>query len=468
MKAKTSVGAPLIERRSIDFIPEGERHGRVFSQFTLWLAANLQITAVVTGALAVVLGGDVVWSIVGLLLGQVAGGAVMALHGAQGPRLGLPQMLACRAQFGVKGAVLPLVLACVMYLGFNATGMVLSGQALGQLFKISDAAGSLLFALAVLLAAALGYRAIHRLGRVASLLGLLAFCYLFMRLLERVDLLPLLAVHARFEPASFTVAISLSASWQIAFAPYVSDYSRYLSSATPPARVALAIGLGSGLGAQIAMSLGVLVAAVGGAAFRGHEVAYFVGLGADGAIAAALFFCVAFGKVTISTLNAYGGFMCAGSIASAFGARPEALGPRRRWLIVAAMALVSLSVAVWAQQGFLPLFKSFLLLLLALFTPWSAVNLVDFYLLRGGKLDAAALEGADYRLPGLLAYLAGVLLQLPFIDSALFSGPMVRALGGADVSWLVGWLGTASLYWLMMRRGAAAWAAAPGGGRSAG
>ncbi|WP_232515366.1 cytosine permease, partial [Chromobacterium violaceum] len=281
-------------------------------------------------------------------------------------------------------------------------------------------------------------------------------------------LLPLLAEHARFEPAAFVTAISLSASWQIAFAPYVSDYSRYLPSATPPARVAWAIGLGSTLGAQIAMSLGVLVAAIGGAAFRGHEVAYFVGLGADGAIAAALFFCVAFGKVTISTLNAYGGFMCAGGIASAFGARPEALGPRRRWLIVACMVLVSLGIAVWAQQGFLPLFKSFLLLLLALLTPWSAVNLADFYLLRGGRVDLATWEGADYRWPGLLAYLAGVLLQLPFIDSALFSGPMVRVLSGADVSWLAGWLGAAGLYWLMMRRGAAAWAAVPGGGRSAG
>ncbi|WP_225547576.1 cytosine permease [Chromobacterium violaceum] len=160
--------------------------------------------------------------------------------------------------------------------------------------------------------------------------------------------------------------------------------------------------------------------------------------------------------------------MCAGGIASAFGARPEALGPRRRWLIVACMVLVSLGIAVWAQQGFLPLFKSFLLLLLALFTPWSAVNLVDFYLLRGGRVDLATWEGADYRWPGLLAYLAGVLLQLPFIDSALFSGPMVRVLGGADVSWLAGWLGAAGLYWLMMRRGAAAWAAVPGGGRSAG
>ena len=45
--------SPLIETRSIDYIPEAERHGSLYSQFTLWLGANLQITAIVTGALAV-------------------------------------------------------------------------------------------------------------------------------------------------------------------------------------------------------------------------------------------------------------------------------------------------------------------------------------------------------------------------------------------------------------------------------
>lgn len=74
----------MIEKRSIDYIPDAERHGRLFSQFTLWLGANLQITAIVTGALAVVLGGDVFWSLIGLFIGQLLGGGVMALHAAQG------------------------------------------------------------------------------------------------------------------------------------------------------------------------------------------------------------------------------------------------------------------------------------------------------------------------------------------------------------------------------------------------
>jgi purine-cytosine permease-like protein len=112
------VAESLVERRSIDVVPDEERHGTAFSQFTLWLGANLQITTVVTGGLAVVFGGDVVWSLLGLLAGNLVGGAVMALHSAQGPRLGLPQMISSRAQFGVKGAVVPLVLVVVMYVGY--------------------------------------------------------------------------------------------------------------------------------------------------------------------------------------------------------------------------------------------------------------------------------------------------------------------------------------------------------------
>ncbi len=49
----------------------------------------------------------------------------MSLHALQGPRLGLPQMILSRAQFEVFGAVVPLVLVCVMYIGFfSASGTV--------------------------------------------------------------------------------------------------------------------------------------------------------------------------------------------------------------------------------------------------------------------------------------------------------------------------------------------------------
>src|SRR5690349_24079614 len=120
--------AVQVERRTIDVVPDSERHGKPRDQFTLWFGANMQITAIVDGALAVVFGADPLWAVIGLLIGNLLGGVVMALHSAQGPRMGLPQMISSRAQFGVYGAAVPLVLVVLMYLGFAATGTVLAGQ----------------------------------------------------------------------------------------------------------------------------------------------------------------------------------------------------------------------------------------------------------------------------------------------------------------------------------------------------
>src|ERR1700757_1276045 len=164
-----------IEVRSIDYVPERERHGGLASQFTLWLAANLQITAIVTGALAVVFGGDVFWSLIALLAGQLVGGAVMALHAAQGPQLGLPQMISSRVQFGVYGAVIPIVAVCLMYIGFSASGCVLAGQAIGRLLDVDDAAGIAVFTSFIVVVTVCGYRLIHVLGRIASIVGVAAF-----------------------------------------------------------------------------------------------------------------------------------------------------------------------------------------------------------------------------------------------------------------------------------------------------
>ncbi|MFY2607233.1 purine-cytosine permease family protein [Achromobacter ruhlandii] len=445
----------LIERRSIDYIPESERHGRLYSQFTLWLGANLQITAIVTGALAVVLGGDVFWSLIGLFIGQVFGGAVMALHAAQGPRLGLPQMISSRVQFGVYGAAIPIVLVCLMYLGFTATGTVLSGQAIGQLLGVSDSAGILLFAAVIVLVTVFGYRMIHIIGRVASVLGLVAFVYLFSRVVALGDLSQLLRIR-HFSWTAFLLAVSLAASWQIAYGPYVADYSRYLPSRTSPLRTFLAVGAGSVLGAQIAMTLGVLAAAMAAGQFAGREVAYIVGLGGAGAAAALLYFSIAFGKVTISTLNSYGSFMCIATIISGFRGHVD-ISRRQRLVFVLLIVGAATCVALAGQHSFLNAFKSFILFLLAFFTPWSAVNLVDYYFINRERYDVAALSDPDGRYgrwnwPGILVYVTGVLVQMPFISTKLYTGPMVAHLGGVDISWIIGLVVPGILYLIFARR----------------
>ncbi|WP_213067959.1 cytosine permease, partial [Acinetobacter baumannii] len=69
---------PVLESNTINAVPESARHGSPSSQFTLWLSANLQITAVVDGALAIIFGSEAMSAIIGLLIGNIIGGAVMA------------------------------------------------------------------------------------------------------------------------------------------------------------------------------------------------------------------------------------------------------------------------------------------------------------------------------------------------------------------------------------------------------
>lgn len=444
----TQARSPLIETRVIDFIPETERHGKLFSQFTLWFGANLQITAIVTGALAVVLGGDVFWSIAGLMLGQLIGGAVMALHGMQGPKLGLPQMISSRVQFGVLGASIPIILVCVLYMGFNTTGLILAGQAISQLVGISNTAGIFTFAAVIITSATIGYRFIHRLGRVATILGIIAFSYLFIRLLTVNDIVPLLENHV-FAWDKFMIAVALSASWQISFSPYASDYSRYLPSKTSSVKIFLAVWLGSVTGSQISMVLGVFAAALAGSQFAGNEVGYIVGLGANGVMAAFLYFSIAFGKVTISTLNAYGSLMCITTIIN--GVKGNAQSNKyQRLASVIFIVGVSTCLAFWAKDDFLRAFKAFLIFLLTFFTPWAAINITSFYFIAKGKYDISALMDPNGRygrwnMVGIGVYFFGVLIQMPFISTTLYTGPMYHWLG-TDISWIIGLILPALLY----------------------
>ncbi|WP_338699491.1 cytosine permease [Streptomyces sp. Q6] len=447
--------AAVVEKHSIDVVPDSERHGRAFHQFTLWLGANLQITAVVTGALAVVFGGDVVWSLAGLVLGNLLGGAVMALHSAQGPKLGLPQMIQSRAQFGVKGAVVPLLLVILMYVGFFASGSVLAGQATAELTHTNDATGIVLFAVVTAVMAAVGYRVIHILGRVASVVCALAFVYLGVRLLDRVDLGDLLG-DAHFSLPMFLLAVSLSASWQLAFGPYVADYSRYLPRDTSAKATFWWTLSGSAIGSQWSMTFGVLVAASSGGAFLDNQVGYVVSLGGAGLVASFFYFVIALGKLTINVLNTYGGFMSMVTGISGFRGQ-RALSQRGRAVYIALIMVAGTAVALVGKDSFLASFKDFLLFLLTFFTPWSAVNLVDYYLISKERYDIPALADprgryGAWRWDALVVYAVGVLAQLPFLATHFYTGPLVEPLGGADVSWIVGLVVPAVLYWALARR----------------
>ncbi|MCM0825321.1 cytosine permease, partial [Klebsiella pneumoniae] len=190
-------------------------------------------------------------------------------------------------------------------------------------------------------------------------------------------------------------------------------------------------------------------------AFPGHEVSYLVGLGKSQAMAMVIYFAICFGKITFTTLNAYGSFMSLTTIVSAFR-RQTVLSQKCRIAFVVLMVTASCIIALLSEPAFLKHFTHFLLFLLAFFVPWSAICLTDYYLISKGAIDIPALSDPQQRygfwnLYAITLYIVGVLIQLPFIENPLFHGSLTWIFAGNDVSWIIGWFGTGVLYYALRR-----------------
>ncbi|MGK3630039.1 cytosine permease, partial [Acinetobacter sp. A11] len=53
---------------------------------------------------------------------------------------------------------------------------------------------------------------------------------------------------------------------------------------------------------------------------------------------------------------------------------------------------------------------------------------------------------------GITCYFLGILIQLPFIDSKFYTGQIAAMLGGIDLSWLVGLISTALIYYIFAKK----------------
>ena len=73
VRASSSEKLGEIEVRSIDYVPEDERHGRVRDQFTLWFSATLTILGILLGAIAVEIVGNFFWGVLAWAIGTVLG-----------------------------------------------------------------------------------------------------------------------------------------------------------------------------------------------------------------------------------------------------------------------------------------------------------------------------------------------------------------------------------------------------------
>jgi len=430
----------VVERHTIDHIPASQRHGSVFSLFTIWFGTNMQLTAIVTGALGTILGLTLPWAFLALLLGNLFGAIFMALHSAQGPKLGIPQMIQSRAQFGFHGASVPLLLVVVMYIGFYASGVVLGGEAAAAWWGIGFVPAAIILSVLATVLTIYGYWAIHSLERVFSVMAFLGFLYLTWRLLL---LHPVSAVGMHAGPLTygpFLLVLSIAATWQISYAPYVADYSRYLPEATPVRATFWWTYVGSVLASMWMMALGAIAAFSARNTFNQGSSGFIVELAPPG-IQWLVSLVLVLGIIATDVLNLYGVFMS--TITTLTAIRPFKVGRMSRTIFISVLSAVGTAVGIVGQGRFMANLEDFILFLAYFLIPWTAINLADFYLVRKERYDLASIftpngiyGSVNWRT--MTAYFAAVVAEIPFMSTTFYTGSLVPLMGGADIAWVIG------------------------------
>ena len=160
----------FIESHHIERIPEAARHGKPWHQFAFWFGANVNVFNVVLGAVTVSFGLTFWWALIAISVGTIIGALLIALHATQGPKLGVPQTIQSRGQFGFYGAAFMFPAVLVLNIGFIAAQLVIQAQSMkGVIGSISIPAWIVILAIPAVVIGIFGYRWIHRVMQATSI-----------------------------------------------------------------------------------------------------------------------------------------------------------------------------------------------------------------------------------------------------------------------------------------------------------
>ncbi|MFT4164010.1 MAG: cytosine permease [Microlunatus sp.] len=439
------------ETRHIMPIPEDERNGNVRSLFAIWVGINMLPLTVVTGAIATgAFGLPLGWSIAAILTGNVVGAFGSALHASQGPHLGVPQMLQARAQFGFYGGSLLAFIALLMFLGFFASILVVAKDSLLAVFPdLNPVAVIVVFAAVGITIAVIGYDLLSKAMSVLSVvIAIVVVVAMVMLWFQPAVTTP--NPEAGFTVDGFFGMLAIGVVWQLAYAPYVSDYSRYLPKDTGPKKAFWATYLGLVSSSVFVMVLGVLL----GAADPDNPLgAMATLLGPFGTIGLLIF---AFSAAMINAAELYSGVMCA--LTTVNSTMRIVVTTRTRVVATLVCGTLATTAALAGESDFVTMFQNFVTLLLYVLIPWSAINLADYFIVRKGHYAVDELfqrDGGRYgrwNTVGLLTYAIGMVVQVPFMVTPMYTGPLAAWLGMVDIAWILGFIVSGVVYLALTRK----------------
>ncbi|HTS15731.1 MAG TPA: cytosine permease, partial [Candidatus Sulfotelmatobacter sp.] len=376
-----------------------------------------------------------------IVVGNLIGAALVGVLSAMGPRTGMAQIPASRLPFG-KAIVVPAVINWLSTIAWDAINAFFGAYAIDVISggAVPFPVGLLIVVLCQAGLSVVGYEAIHTFEKYAAIGLAILFGVVTVAVLSKANFS--LADGTGSGLGTFVLMTTIAGSFNLAWALYASDYSRYLPSATSSSRVFSYTFLGLLLSAVWIEVLGLAVFGALDATLTDptHQINALLGGGILGALAMIAIF---FGTVAVNAMNDYTGSLSL-LAAGVRVARPVSA------LVVGVLSY--LATLYLYQANFNTTFENYLLFITYWIGPWAAIVLIDAYRRRGRTIDgsrAVAYSLLPTGLNALIALVVGFVVSIPFMDTNLFVGPISSSLGGADFAYVVGFVVAGLVYWAL-------------------
>ena len=447
-----------LELRGFDHIPEAERNMTLAQVGPMWLGANLNMFTISIGCVSITLGLTLWQALAACVVGNLPY-IYLGLASIGAVRAGLPATTLSRATYGVRGNSIHALLtwaASVCFEVFNGVFGVLAWLSLMGLFGVKDSVAMKVAAVLIQLAlgggiAVLGQATMVVLQRIFGFVLGAVLLVVFAWSAREVNWAQAAHAHAPLSnlalAAAFMTACGVIASQPVSYLYNGPDWVRYLPVGTPARRIFNHVFWWTFLPCIGLTAMGAMWASLGD---MSDPVA-----GLKPFVPGPLYIVFIVAVIAGSVANNAPTFYSSGLALQAVGLKLS------RW----SATLLDIGVSTAAVLYILfvhdlsTVLNDFVSLLVAWSGPYAGVWLCDG-VLRRWTFDMADIHPAQGAAPrannrilrAWLAYFAGMGAAVLTMKSPLFEGPLARALGGMDLSWVLGLAVSAGAYWLLSYR----------------
>jgi NCS1 family nucleobase:cation symporter-1 len=247
---------------------------------------------------------------------------------------------------------------------------------------------------------------------------------------------------------AFTAAFGYAVGWN----PFAADYTRYMSPNSDRKMVGVWAGLGVFVSCIVLELAGAVLSTVTGTKWGTNDIPTAqLQRAMPDLVYYPTLICIALGAVAANAINIYSGTMSL----VALGIREMGLSLRQRRAMLAILAGVIgyFGGLVLESRGVASQYTNFLLLISYWIAPWLAVMFTDFWLRRGDYGDESMFYDTNYRRwQGFVAMAVGLVVSIGLFANVfgLYVAPIPTSYPQiGDVTFIVGFVITAVLYYVL-------------------